>query len=57
MVKDSYPKKIIGEYYEALYYEMKGDFGKARKIYLNSYSLDPIGEYNKDFMISHAEKL
>lgn len=57
LVKSSYPKSMIGEYYEALYYEMKGDYSKAKKIYLNSYSLDPVGEYTKDFMISHAEKL
>lgn len=57
MVKESYPKKIIGEYYEALYYEMKGDYGKARKTYLNSYAMDPIGEYTKEFMINRAEKL
>ncbi|MFP9117024.1 alpha/beta hydrolase [Flavobacterium sp. RNTU_13] len=57
MVKESYPKKIIGEYYEGLYYEMTGDYQKAKKIYLKSYSLESIGEYNKDFMIKRAEKL
>jgi predicted nucleotidyltransferase len=32
MVKQSYPKKIIGEYYEGLYYEMTGDYQKAKNI-------------------------
>lgn len=57
LVKKSYPKKMIGEYYEGLYYEMKGEYAKAKKIYLNSYSLESVGMYTKDFMITKAEKL
>lgn len=57
LAKKNYPKKIIGEYYEALYYEMMGDYKKAKKVYMNSYSMDPIAEYTKDFMIARADKL
>ncbi|MFP9114894.1 alpha/beta hydrolase [Flavobacterium sp. RHBU_3] len=57
IARKSYPKTTIGEYYEALYYEMTGDYAKAKKVYLNSYSLNPVGEYTKDFMIQRAEKL
>ena len=57
LAKKNYPKKIIGEYYEALYYEMTGNLKKAKKIYMGSFSLEPIGDYDKDFMIAKAEKL
>ncbi|WP_116790275.1 alpha/beta hydrolase [Flavobacterium psychrotrophum] len=57
LAKKNYPKKIIGEYYEALYYEMMGDYKKAKKVYMNSYSMDAVGEYTKDFMIARADKL
>lgn len=57
IARKNYPKKIIGEYYEGLYYEMTGDYDKARKIYMNAYALEPIAEYTKDFMISRAEKI
>jgi len=57
LAKKNYPKKIIGEYYEGLYYEMTGDHKKAKKVYMNSYSMDGIGEYTKDFMLAKAEKL
>lgn len=57
LAKKNYPKKIIGEYYEALYYEMTGDYKKAKKTYMNSYSMDAIGDYTKDLMISKADKL
>lgn len=57
VARRSYPKKTIGEYYEALYYEMTGEYAKAKKVYLNSYSLEPVGEYTKDFMIQRAEKI
>lgn len=57
LAKKNYPKKIIGEYYEALFYEMTGDYKRAKKVYMNSYSMDPIAEYTKDFMLARAEKL
>lgn len=57
IAKKNYPKKIIGEYYEALYYEMTGDYKRAKKVYMNSYSMDAVGDYTKDFMIARADKL
>lgn len=57
IAKKNYPKAIIGEYFEGLYYEMTGDLKKAKKVYLNGYSYDNIGEYTKDFMITRAESL
>lgn len=57
IARKNYPKKIIGEYYEGLYYEMTGDYAKAKKVYMNAYPLEPIAEYTKDFMITKAEKM
>jgi predicted alpha/beta superfamily hydrolase len=57
LAKKNYPKKTIGEYYEGLYYEKMGDNKRANKAYMNGYSLDPIGEYTKDFMIAKGESV
>lgn len=57
LARKSYPKAMIGEYYDALYYEKTGDIKRASKTYLNSYSLNEIGDYTRDFMIRKAENL
>jgi predicted alpha/beta superfamily hydrolase len=57
LAKKNYPKTIIGEYYEGLFYEMTGNLKKAKKIYLNSYAFNEIGEYTKDFMINRADHI
>ena len=57
LAKKNYPKMIIGEYYDGLYYEMTGNLKKAKKVYLNSYTYKSVGDYTKDFMITRAEGL
>lgn len=57
IAKKSYPKTIIGEYYEGLYYEKKGKLNKAKKVYLNAYTYNDIGDYTKDFILQKAESL
>lgn len=57
VAKKNYPKTIIGEYYDALYYENTGDLKKAIKICLNSYNFEEIGGITKDFMLEKAEIL
>ncbi|RZJ63461.1 MAG: alpha/beta hydrolase [Flavobacterium sp.] len=57
LAKKNYPKTILSEYYMALFYEKTGNFEKAIKTCMNSYSLNDIGEYTKDFMLEKAENL
>ncbi len=57
LAKKNYPKKTISEYYEGLYFEKMGDNKRANKSYMNGYSLEPIGEYTKDFMIAKGESV
>lgn len=57
LARKNYPKSIFGEYYTALFFEMTGDKKRAIKTYVNSYSLNKLGEYTKDFMMARAEKL
>jgi uncharacterized protein len=57
LARKNYPKTTVGEYYEGMYYEMTGELRKAKKAYLNSYTLESIGEWTKDFMITKAESL
>ncbi|WP_165764643.1 alpha/beta hydrolase [Flavobacterium cyanobacteriorum] len=57
LAKKNYPKTIFGEYYTGLFYEKTGDKKKALKTYANSYSLNSIAEYTKDFMIQKAESV
>lgn len=57
VAKKNYPKTVIGEYYEALYYEATGNFSRAKKTYLNSYTLEDIGSYTKDYMLKKAESI
>lgn len=57
LARKNYPKKTIGEYYDGLYYEKTGDNKRANKAYMNGYTLDPVGEYTKDFMIAKGESV
>lgn len=57
VAKKDYPKMVIGEYYDALYYEMTGNLNKAKKTYLNSFSYEDIGSYTKDYMLNKAETI
>jgi uncharacterized protein len=57
LAKANYPKTIIGEYYEGLFYEMTGDYKKAKKVYLNAYAYDAVGEYTKEFIVEKSEKM
>lgn len=57
LAKKNYPKAIIGEYYTALYQEMKGDIKRAIKTCLNSYTYNEIGDYTKDMMLRKSEEL
>ena len=57
MARDDYPKMIIGEYFEGLHYEMKGETRKAVRAYLKGYNYAPIGDYTKDLIIEKAESL
>lgn len=57
LARKNYPKTIISEYYTGLYYEMKGDKKRAIKTYVNSYSLNNIAEYTKDYMMQRAETI
>ncbi|PHK32191.1 hypothetical protein VF13_38900 [Nostoc linckia z16] len=57
IAKKNYPKTIIGEYYEGLYYEKTGNTQKAIKIYLNGYTFSSIADYTKEFMVEKAQAL
>lgn len=57
MARDDYPKRIIGEYYQGLHHEMKGETRKAIRAYLKGYNYDDIGDYTKDVIIEKAEIL
>jgi len=57
LARKNYPKKIIGEYYEGMYYEKTGNIKKAKKTYTNSFAMDNIGVYTKDMMIEKAANI
>ncbi|NDI98675.1 alpha/beta hydrolase [Flavobacterium sp. LaA7.5] len=57
MARDDYPKMIIGEYYQGLHHEMKGETRKAIRAYLKGYNYTDIGDYTKDLIIEKAEVL
>lgn len=57
MAREDYPKMIIGEYYQGLHHEMKGETRKAVRAYLKAYNYEPIGDYTKDVIIEKAETL
>jgi len=57
VARKNYPKTIIGEYYEALYYEYTGNIKKAIKVYNNSFNFEEIGGITKDYMLEKAESL
>lgn len=57
MAREDYPKMIIGEYYQGLHHEMKGETRKAVRAYLKAYNYEPIGDYTKDVIIEKAESL
>ena len=57
MARDDYPKMIIGEYYQGMHHEMKGETRKAIRAYLKGYNYADIGDYTKDLIIEKAETL
>jgi hypothetical protein len=52
-----YPKTILGTYHQALYFEKTGNYKKAIKVYQRAFTLEPIRELTKDFMLNRAEAL
>lgn len=52
-----YPKTILGTYHQALYFEKTGNYKKAVKTYQRAFTLEPIRELTKDFMLNRAEAL
>jgi len=52
-----YPKTILGTYHQALYFEKTGNFKKAVKTYQRAFTLEPIRELTKDYMLNRAEAL
>lgn len=52
-----YPKTILGTYHQALYFEKTGNYKKAIKAYQKAFTLEPIRELTKDFMLNRAEAL
>lgn len=57
VARDSYPKAIIGEYYQGLYYEMRGNTRRAAKAYLRGYNYEEIADYTRDLIVKKAEGL
>jgi predicted alpha/beta superfamily hydrolase len=57
LARKNYPKKIIGEYYEGMYYEKTGNAKKAKKTYTSSFAMDNIGVYTKDMMMEKAANI
>ena len=52
-----YPKTILGTYHQALYFEKTGNYKKAVKTYQRAFTLEPIRELTKDYMLNRAEAL
>jgi predicted alpha/beta superfamily hydrolase len=57
LARKNYPKTLVGEYYDAMYEEKKGNLKKAIKIYTNSYDYAEIGDLTREFMLEKAEAL
>lgn len=57
LARKNYPKTLVGEYYDAMYEEKKGNLKKAIKIYTNSYDYEEIGDLTREFMLEKAEAL
>ncbi len=52
-----YPRKMLGDYQMALFYENTGDIKNAAKYYQNAFQLEPIGNLTKDRMLDKATEL
>ena len=57
VANENYPKSMLGDFYLAAYYEQKGDFKRASKTYLNAFPKDPIGDIDKDKMITKSDEM
>ncbi len=53
----AYPKSMMSEYHMAKYYELTGDIKRAVKSYQNAFSMETIGDLNKDMMLNKADEL
>ena len=52
-----YPKTTLSVYHEALYLEKMGEYKKAVKMYQRGFTVEPIRELTKDFMLDRAEAI
>lgn len=57
LAKKTYPKTMLGEYYMARYYESTGDTKRAIKSYQNAFTMNSIGDLDKEMMINKADAL
>lgn len=57
LASKSYPKTTLIEYYNGLYYEKMDETKKAINAYMKGYSMNEIGDYTKEMMLSKADNL
>ena len=57
LVKESYPKTMLSDYFLGKYYQEIGKPKKAIKAYQNAYAYDEAGGITKDMVIEEADKL
>ena len=55
--KKEFPKTILSNYFEGLYYELNNEITKALKIYKSAYSKSDYGVYKKEIISEKLEKL
>jgi uncharacterized protein len=53
----AYPKSMLSDYHMAKYYELTGDIKRAVKSYQNAFSMEAIGDLNKEMMLNKADEL
>lgn len=57
LARKNYPKSMLADYHLGQMYEKTGDYKRAAKSYQNAFLKEPIGDLNKDMMLSKADEM
>ena len=57
LAKKNYPKSMLADYEQGMFYEHTLDCKKAAKSYMNAFAKNEIGDLTKDMMLEKAEAM
>lgn len=57
LAKKNYPKTMLSDYEQGMFYEHTLDYKRASKSYMNAFAKNEIGDLTKDMMLEKADEM